>query len=172
MFSRLGRWCFTHRWATLGAWIVGIVAIFAVGGAIGPGYSEEFEAPASDSGSGFDIIEENFGDNFGAFQSGQIVFKADAGVEDPEVRTAMEAYFAEVAALEDIASLESPYDAQPGRKQIADEGDLAGQVAFAAVSVNSDIDQIEASQLGRTIEDMAPSSTACRSSSAAASSPT
>ena len=156
MFSRLGRWCFTHRWATIGAWIAAIIVIFTIGGALGPGYSEEFEAPASDSGTGFDIIDENFGDNFGAFQSGQIVFRADAGVEDPEVAGAMQDFFAEVAALDEIAALDSPYDAQPGRKQIADEGDLAGQVAFAAVSVNSDIDQVEASQLGRTIEDLAP----------------
>ena len=46
----------------------------------------------------------------GAGQVGTIVFRAEQGVDDPEVQAAMEAYFDEVAQIPDVVRVESPYE--------------------------------------------------------------
>jgi RND superfamily putative drug exporter len=136
------------------------VALVVFGGIMTAAGSEsrsEFELPNVESRRGNDILEEHFGGQ-GSGLTAPIVFQADQGVEDPEVRQAMEAFFAEVDEMRidggDVA-ITSPY-APGGERQIADEGPLAGQLAFAEVEVPDDIDQELAFDLGEDIRAAAP----------------
>ena len=72
--------------------------------------------------------------------SGNIVFKAEQGVADPEVVEQMSAMFLEVDGIEEIGVV-SPYS-QMGASQISADG----TVAFAQVNAANSIDQTTGSK--------------------------
>ena len=164
MLLRLSAWCFRNPRKTVAAWIVTLIAVFAAAGATGPSFYAELDAPDSDSRNGFDVIEEHFGGLGGGF-SGSIVFRSESGVDDPEVRQAMEAMFREVDSHEGV-SVTSPYLAtipipetpsrpsphMPGRPQVS----VDGQVAFARIDLAPDLDFNETSRLGGEFVRIAP----------------
>ena len=164
MLLRLSAWCFRNPRKTVAAWIVTLIAVFAAAGVTGPSFYAELDAPDSDSRNGFDVIEEHFG-GFGGGFSGSIVFRSESGVDDPEVREAMEAMFREVDSHEGV-SVTSPYLAtipipdapsqrtphMPGRPQVS----VDGQVAFARVDLAPDLDFNETSRLGGEFVRIAP----------------
>ena len=107
MFARLGTWCHDRRRLVLGLW----VAVFLIGGAAqgaGNAYRDEFNMPDVESRTGFDVLDEHFG-GAGTGITGTIVYSAEQGVDDPEVREAMQQLFDETAELPDVDRVISPY---------------------------------------------------------------
>ncbi|MEY2437073.1 MAG: putative drug exporter of the superfamily, partial [Acidimicrobiaceae bacterium] len=164
LLGRLGRWCFDHRLAAVALWLVALVSIFGAVGAVGPSYKETFDVPNSGSARGFAVLKEHFPQLGAGGQSGTIVFRAQQGVDDPRVAVAMQELFALVdsgfpddagVAQHPGATVVSPYSAE-GAGQIAREGPLAGQLAFAQVNLGVDVDRTEASLLGAAITEHAP----------------
>ena len=161
MLLRVGGWCYHHPRKTVAAWVVVVVAVLGAAAAIGPSFYAEFEAPESDSRRGFEVLEEHFGGLGGGF-SGSIVFRAESGVDDPEVRAAMEAMFEEVGSFDRVI-VTSPYlpagatpntatpprdtgqlPHMPGRPQVSADG----LVAFARIDLSSDLSFNQTSELG------------------------
>ncbi len=124
--TRLGRWCFDHRRATLVAWLFAVIAIFAVGGVVGSGFDATNEIPDSESRRGADAIEQYFG-GAGSGLAGSIVFTSDRTVDDPAVKAAMEAWFAQIDALDEV-SVSSPYGGEGSGGVNADR-----TIAFASL---------------------------------------
>ncbi len=165
--TRLGRvagWCFDHRGRAVIVWLVALFAVFGLAGALGPHFSSSSGVPDSGSAAGFAVLAEHFPELGTGGQSGTIVFTARQGVDDPEVRAAMEALFAQVdAGFPDDAGVPqhpggtviSPY-ADGGAAQIARNGPLAGRVAYAQVNLSGSVDDTESGLLGRAISDHAP----------------
>jgi RND superfamily putative drug exporter len=161
--TRVSAWCFDHRIAAVTLWLLGLVALFGTAGAIGPAWDSVLDIPDSDSADGFAALEEHFPELGSGTQSGTIVFRADQGVDDPQVRAAMEDLFAQVDAgfPEDGvprhpgATVVSPYSPEGGA-QIAPSGPLAGRLAYAQVNLAPEVDMTEASLLGGAIADHAP----------------
>ncbi len=146
MFARLGRWCFRRHWETVGAWIFLLVGMTLISQFVLPAaFDGEFTIPASESSAGFDVIEEHFPDQGGGGQVGNIVFKADQGVNDPAVVAEMTTLFDIVDAIDGV-SLTSPYTPY-GAGQI----NQSGAVAYAQVNLDPDIDQTESAEIGREI---------------------
>ncbi len=110
MLKRLAEVCFRRRRRVVLLWVLGIVVLGAVMGAVGSGYRSDFTLPDVESKRGIDILDDQFGGQ-GAGQVGNIVFEADNGVEDPEVRRVIESFFADVAEIDGVQSVDSPYDA-------------------------------------------------------------
>jgi len=165
LLGRLGGWCFDHRRATLGLWAAVLVVVLAAAGAVGPAFGSGSAVPDSDSAAGFAVLEEHFPELGTGGQSGVIVFRADQGVHDPVVVTAMERLFATVdagfpdearTARAPGATVVSPYSAQ-GAGQIASTGPLAGRLAFAQVNLSADVDDTESGRIGQLIAEEAPS---------------
>ncbi len=167
MLVRIARWCFRNPRKTVAAWIAVVVAALAAAGAVGPSFYAQLEAPDSDSRRGFEVLEEHFGGLGGGF-SGSIVFRYEAGIDDPVVREAMEAMFEQVDAYEGV-TVTSPYRAMapvsetaaqrtrqlphmPGRPQVSADG----QVAFARIDLAQELDFNETSVLGGEFADLAP----------------
>ena len=98
LLARIGAWCFDHRKAAVGIWLVALVAVFGAAAAIGPAYDASTEIPDSESGDGFDVLGRYFADLGAGGASGTIVFRAEQGIDDPAVIAAMEALFATVNA--------------------------------------------------------------------------
>ena len=155
MFARLGPWCHDHRWKVVIAWVVAIILGFAISGAVGEAYRQDFSLSGFESTDGFTLVEEEFDDGSGSPQYGQIVFQADQGVDDPDVQAAMEQLFVDVAQIDDVISVQSPY-AEGGEFQIAQEGPAAGTIAYATVNLPEDIDFTRASEIGDEVEELLP----------------
>jgi RND superfamily putative drug exporter len=152
MIARLGRWCFQHRWSTLVTWLVALIGVGVIAnGVIGPAFSSQMEIPASESASGFDVLDEYFADMGMGGQSGSIVFRAPQGVDDPAVVDAMNEMFDEVSQIEGV-TVTSPYE-DAGVRQI--NGD--GTIAYASIDLSSDLDQVETTEIGQEINDLVPS---------------
>jgi putative drug exporter of the RND superfamily len=163
--TRVSGWCFDHPRRAIVLWLAALVAVFGGAGAIGPAFSATSDVPDSDSADGLAVLEQHFPELGTGGRSGTIVFRAEPGVDDPDVRAAMEELFALVdAGFPDAsgvaehpgATVVSPYSAQ-GEGQVAREGPLAGQVAYAQVNLAADVDDTESGRIGEAIVEHAPS---------------
>ncbi len=74
---RLGQAAARHRWRTLGIWIAAVVAIFAVGGALGGKFTDDFNLPNSESQSAYNLLAERYPAASGT--SAFIVFHSTSG---------------------------------------------------------------------------------------------
>ena len=150
MLSQLGRWCHDHRWKVVIFWVaalfIGNMVLSAAGGA---STDADFSLPNVESKRGTDILEDSFGGQ-GAGFGGSIVFKADQGVDDPEVRSAMEGLFAEVRDIDGITRVASPYD-EGGERQIAADGANAGKIAYAQVDLDPDLKESDFADIGTAV---------------------
>ncbi|MGI8939729.1 MAG: MMPL family transporter [Iamia sp.] len=154
MFTRLGPWCHDHRRLVLGLWLAVPLIGGAASGAVGGAFRDEFNLPDVESKDGFEILDDEFGGQ-GTGVVGTIVFRADQGVEDPEVRRPMQALFEEVASTSDVLRVESPY-AEGGEQLVASQGPDAGKVAYANIEMPDDIDFGRAGEIRDQILDEAP----------------
>ena len=152
IWRRVARFCFRRRWVVLGSWLAAVLVVVGAVGTIGSSSDSSFSIPDSESKSGFDTLGRYFG-GFGTGLTGTVVFRADQGVDDPLVAATMQALFDDVSGLEGVL-LTSPYT-EEGRQRglVAFEGDAAGQVAYASISLAPDVSEQESSAIGRSIED-------------------
>ena len=164
LLARVGAWCFDHRRAAVGLWFAALAVVLAAAGGIGAAYDASPDIPDSESADGFDVLEQYFAELGAGGGSGTIVFRADQGVDDPAVVAAMDELFATVnAGFPDEdgnaqhpgATVVSPYSEQ-GESQIARQGPLAGQLAYAQVNLAADVGLTESAALGQAIFDGAP----------------
>ncbi|MGH9265664.1 MAG: MMPL family transporter, partial [Acidimicrobiales bacterium] len=148
MFGRLGSFCFRRRRLVAVAWVVALFVLGSVQGAVGTAFQDEFTLPDVESRTGFDILEEHFG-GLGTGVTGTIVFRADQGVDDPQVRAAMEELFTELDARDDV-TVASPYE-EGGERRIATQGPLAGRIAYAELEMPQDTPFEETAALSKEI---------------------
>ena len=155
VFGRLGRWCHDRRRVVVGAWVaalvVGNIVLSAAGGAQ---TNADFSLPDVESKRGIDILDDSFGGQ-GAGMAGTIVFRAEPGVDDPEVRSTMEALFDDVAEVDGVTRVASPY-AEGGERQVATQGPDAGRVAYADVELSSDLDEAEVTEAADAVRNLVP----------------
>ena len=155
VWARLGSFTFRRRRLVLASWIGALVAVFALVGTVGVSNDSSFSIPDSESKRGFDTLDTYFG-GVGSGRSGSIIFRAEQGVDDPDVQTAMSEMFAEVATIDGV-TLTSPYSEEGRmRGQVAVDGPLAGQVAFAEVNLDPEVDESRSSEIGGEIAELIP----------------
>ena len=122
MLEKIARFSYRRRWATLLIWIVALVGFNVLQGTVGGDYSTDFSLPGADSQKAFDLLKERFPQVAG--ETADIVFKAEQGVDDPEVKATMEELFAELAKVDRVVGVVSPYS-QEGAQQISPDGTIA-----------------------------------------------
>jgi RND superfamily putative drug exporter len=149
MFRSLARWCYRRAWLVLGLWLLALVGINAAAGVVGAAFDSSFGSTNNESSRGFDTLERYF-PGAGGQLGGSIVFRADAGVNDPAVRAAMTEMFTEVAAIDGVTVV-SPFD-PIGLGQISEDG----RTAFAQVNLDPSIDQTGSAEIGTEIKDLRP----------------
>jgi putative drug exporter of the RND superfamily len=149
MFQRLARFAFRRAWWVVAAWVVALVGVNALAGAVGPAFTTELQTPASESTRGLEVLERSF-PGAGNFFGGAIVFRAAAGVDEPGVAGPMQAFLDEVDAIDGIA-VTSPYS-PAGATQVSSDG----TIAFARVNLESDVTVDEGAIIGKEIRRIAP----------------
>ncbi len=148
MYSALGQWCFRHAWRVLGAWLIFAVIAAVLAGTLGASYGASLSTPDSESSRGAEVLEDHFG-SVGSNISGTIVLKAESGVNDPAVRSAMTELLVAVDAIDEV-TVSSPYDRNGGLR-IAAQGPGVGKYAYADVELSPDFNVDEAGTLGLEI---------------------
>src|SRR5437588_971030 len=129
MLERLARWSYRNRWRVVVIWIVALVGIGFAGTKFRGQYSMNFSLPGAESQKAFDLLKARFPARSG--DTAEIAFKANAGIQDPSVRQAMEAFFARVARMPHVVAVTSPYT-PAGARQVSRDG----KIAFADVQYN------------------------------------
>ena len=131
------------------AWLLVLVVVVAASRSLGEAYGGTLAIAGTESYDGNAILERHFA-GIGAGPGGTIVFRAEQGVDDPEVRSALAELLAGVDAIEGT-TLVSPYD-PAGQLQIARRGAEAGKIAYAEVGLPSDTLAPEAQAVGAEID--------------------
>ncbi len=96
----------------------------------GSAWSQSFRLGGTDSQAATDLLASRFPTQAGG--SADVVIKAPAGVADATVRQSMQALFAELAKVDHVVAVASPYDAA-GAAQISADG----AIAYATVNFDS-----------------------------------
>jgi RND superfamily putative drug exporter len=130
MLERLARWSYVHRWRMLVIWIVARVGTLTLANLAGGPYSQDFSLPGTESQQVFDLLKHQFKSESGG--TATIVFKANGGVAQPQVRQRMEDLFASIQRMPHVIRVDSPYAQSQGQAGISKDG----SVAFATVRYN------------------------------------
>jgi putative drug exporter of the RND superfamily len=154
MLRCLAAFSLRHRGIVVVAWVVGIVVLGVVMRTVGSGYRSDFTLPDVESARGIDLLDEEF-EGQGAGQVGSIVFEAEQGFDDPAILQAIELFLADVAQIEDVQSVASPYEAG-NEQQISRTGVDAGRIAYAEIEAPSDATVEETVEVGKQIQDRVP----------------
>ena len=149
MFARLGRWCHRRRGVVVLLWLAVLVAGGAALSAVGTESRSEFTLPNVESKHGVDLLETHFG-GLGTGDTGSIVFRSARGVDDPEVRRAMEGLFRRIARMENVIMVRSPYDAGNEHQVSRD-----GEIAYAPIEL-PEVSFEDAGDIADAIEDSVP----------------
>jgi RND superfamily putative drug exporter len=129
MLVRLADWCYRRRRLVLGLWVVALVGAFALAGAFGGEFKQNYLQPGSDSKAASDTLTTNFPQRAG--DTVQVVVHAADGVTSPAVRARAEKVFANVARAEHVVSVTSPYTSA-GAGQVSKDG----TTAYAVVALD------------------------------------
>jgi RND superfamily putative drug exporter len=122
MLEHIARWSYRHRWLMLVIWIVALVGFNVISSTAGGDFSQDFSLPGTDSQRAFDLLDERFPEQSG--DTADIVFKAEQGVDDPEVQQAMEGLFADLSEVDRVIAIDSPYSGQ-GQGNISPDDTIA-----------------------------------------------
>ena len=115
--------CCDHRRIVVVSWLLLVVGLFALSGAIGGEYRTEFQLPGSESQQAVDLLKDRGISEQGGIP-GQVVFKADQGVNAPAVRAEIEKFLTDISAVVEGEQILSPYD-PANAFQISKDGTIA-----------------------------------------------
>ncbi|MEX1037750.1 MAG: MMPL family transporter [Acidimicrobiia bacterium] len=153
MLTRLGHFASSHPWRYVTAWLATAAILAGAVFSVGPAFISNITAPASEASEGLDMLAAEFPAAGG--DSGTIVFKADQGVTDPEIRPAMAELFEATKDIEGVVNVLSPYSPM-GAGQISTAGESAGNVAFAQLVLEAGTTTDDGATIGNEIADLSP----------------
>jgi putative drug exporter of the RND superfamily len=135
--TRFARWCFVHRRSVLAGWLLAVVVVLGLSGAVGTRFNSNFSLPSTDSAAAVALLKANFPTASG--EGDLIVIQATGGatVQSPSVKSAVTEALVKVAKVPGVAAVDSPYATQ-GSPQISRDG----TVAFAPVTWDQAADKV------------------------------
>ena len=129
-FVRIARWCIRHRWQTLVAWVLLVVAATTLGSSIGTREIDDFRLPDTESQRAYDLLAEHAPTQNGV--TDQFVYVArDGTLKDRELQTRIEQSLAQVRKVPIVVDVSKPTVAPDGR------------IGVVTVTYTDDIDALE-----------------------------
>ncbi len=122
MLVRLADWCHRRRRLVVALWVLALVGSFALSGAFGGEFKQNYLQPGSESKAASDTLTTSFPERAG--DTLQVVVHSDAGVSTPEVQARAAELFADVARSAHVVSVTSPFT-EAGAGQISEDGTTA-----------------------------------------------
>jgi putative drug exporter of the RND superfamily len=145
MLVRLADWCYRRRRFVVALWVVALVGSFALAGAFGGEYKQNYLQPGSDSKAASDTLTESFPQRAG--DTVQVVVHSQAGVTTPDVQVRAEKIFADVADSKHVLAVTSPFTAA-GAGQISEDG----TTAYADVALDMKDNEFTVTQAKALVE--------------------
>src|SRR3954471_18560780 len=127
----LARWCFTHRFRVLAAWVLALLVLGGLSVKAGSGYTDSFSLPGTESTTALNLLTDNF--NTESTDTNQVVFAAD-DVNDPATKARIERTLGKIAKLPHVERVDSPFAKGAAQNQISKNG----EVAFATVHMDGE----------------------------------
>ena len=134
----------SHRRAGLvvALWVLAIVAAQIASGWLGTDFRNSFALPGTDSQAAIDLLAERFPEASG--DADTLVVRSDGAVTDPAVRAEVEALLAEIARVDSVTAVRSPYGPMGG-SQISADGTVAyASIQYATAGIEVPRDDLEA----------------------------
>jgi putative drug exporter of the RND superfamily len=145
-FVRLARVCNRHRWRTFLVWLVALIALQAIGSAVGTKKISSFRLPGTESQRAYDLLAAHFPAQKG--DSDQIVFRARSGkLTDPATKARINAALKRVEAAPDVGSVDSPFSP---RGQVTKDG----RIGVATLNYELSTNDIEPADLEKAQDAM------------------
>jgi RND superfamily putative drug exporter len=136
----IARWCATHRLVVLGLWLLVLAATFLGSSSAGSKYAQSATLSGTPSATAQQLLQQAVPGQSGDTE--QIVFQAKTGtVDNPAVKSRVTAMLAQVAHLQYVASVTSPY-MPAGAKQVS----ANKTIAFAQVNFTVDASVVSADE--------------------------
>jgi putative drug exporter of the RND superfamily len=138
---RLGQLTARRRWRTVGIWIIAVILIFVVGGALGGQLTDDFNLPDSESQRAYDLLAERYPAASGT--SAFIVFHSTGGPLDAQAE-AVSSTLDDVAAQPHVIAVTNPLET-PGAQ--SPDGTIGyAQVAYDEPAVDLGVEPFDALQ--------------------------
>jgi putative drug exporter of the RND superfamily len=148
VLQRLARTMYRRRRRVVAGWLVLLASLVVLNASAGGEFLDDFSLPGSESQQATDLLASHGFQNRAGF-GGQIVFKADQGIDDPAVEQAMKRLFADFQADIPNSQMVSPYIPE-GSRQISQRDPT---IAYAQVNLG-DRDQTAYQQAGQTARNL------------------
>jgi putative drug exporter of the RND superfamily len=142
--GRLAAWCYDHRRAVLGGWIVVVVAVIGLSGAIGSAFSDNFASGNSASQRAQNLLASRFPAQAG--DSADVVVHTSGLVKDPANAAAIERMVSALRPLPNVTAVRSPL-APGGSQQVSADG----HTGFAVVQFDKTTPNLKSADTKRLI---------------------
>ncbi|MEV8525589.1 MMPL family transporter [Streptomyces sp. NPDC052000] len=152
--AALARWCVRHRLVAVLLWLLALGATTSAAAVAGSAYSNDYEAPGTESGRASALLDAGFHGRGGDTDS-VVWHTASGSVRDSGVRRTMEATLARIAKLPGVASVTGPYGAG-GAGQISADS----RTAYATVTFDRQADDIPKAQAEAVVKTAASAASA------------
>ncbi|MFE9769129.1 MMPL family transporter [Streptomyces sp. NPDC005808] len=135
--AALARWCVRRRLVVVLLWLLALGGVWAAAAVAGSAYSNDYEAPGTESGRATQLLREGFPGLGG--DSDTVVWHTTAGsVRSADVQQTMTRALDRIAGLPGVASVVSPYEGQ-GSGRISGDG----RTAYATVTFDNPAETID-----------------------------
>jgi RND superfamily putative drug exporter len=154
--KNLGEFCYSHRRLVLVGWIALLVGLFGLSSVAGGEYKTEFKLPGSESQAAVDLLEERGVSERTGFQ-GQVVVRADQGINNAAVRQTLERFFSQIQSEVGGVQVASPYD-PANSYQVSSDGTIAyAEINFSDRSNEAYIDDADRiKEIHKEVQESAP----------------
>ncbi|MDX2541830.1 MMPL family transporter [Streptomyces sp. WI04-05B] len=134
--AALARWCVRHRLVVVLIWLAAFAGVTATAAVMGSAYSNDYEAPGTESGRATQLLEEGFPGLGG--DTDTVVWRTGSGtVRAADVEQTMTRTLDRIADLPGVASVVSPYEGG-GSGRISGDG----RTAYATVTFDRSAEDI------------------------------
>jgi RND superfamily putative drug exporter len=137
--GRLAGWCYDRRRLVLGGWILVVLAVIVLSGAVGSAFSNNFTSGSSPSQRAQNLLAQRFPAQAG--DTADVVVHTSGSVKDPANAAAINRLVGALAPLPHVSSVRSPLAPGAQRQVSAD-----GHTAFAIVQFDKTTPNLKSSQ--------------------------
>ncbi|MCG7528085.1 MMPL family transporter [Streptomyces sp. OfavH-34-F] len=144
--AAIARWCVTHRLIAVLIWLFALGGTAAAAGFAGSAYSNDYEAPGTESGQAADLLKSGFTDLGG--DTDTIVWHTeDSTVRATDVEQKMTRTLHAVERLPGVGAVAGPYT-ERGAAQISADG----HTAYATVTFDQRADDVPVAQVQAVVD--------------------
>jgi putative drug exporter of the RND superfamily len=146
VLARIATTCFRRRRLVLLAWVAVVVTAVLAAGSLAGAWADDARLSGTDSQAAYDLLEDEMPSRAG--ETGAVVFEAPAGIDAAPARAAIERYLADVADVDGIAGVTSPFD---DPELISADG----RIAIAQLDFDADADDDETAAAASAVRERA-----------------